>query len=155
MSLCPCNSNQRYSDCCEPIHQNHKNAVLPEQLMRARFSAHKLNLVDFVVATYHVSCKAEKERESIADSISLNWLRLEVLDAPEPDEKQGFVEFKAFMADSDGEHCMHERSRFVQDNGLWYYIDGEFPDSKPLVKVGRNDPCPCGNGKKFKKCCGR
>ena len=23
-----------------------------------------------------------------------------------------------------------------------------------LPKVGRNDPCPCGSGKKFKKCCG-
>jgi len=22
-------------------------------------------------------------------------------------------------------------------------------------KIGRNDPCPCGSGKKYKKCCGR
>jgi len=27
--------------------------------------------------------------------------------------------------------------------------------SKPSPKVGRNDPCPCGSGKKYKKCCGR
>ncbi len=25
---------------------------------------------------------------------------------------------------------------------------------RPTPKVGRNDPCPCGSGKKFKKCCG-
>jgi preprotein translocase subunit SecA len=29
------------------------------------------------------------------------------------------------------------------------------PSSKPHPKVGRNDPCPCGSGKKFKKCCGK
>jgi uncharacterized protein YecA (UPF0149 family) len=29
------------------------------------------------------------------------------------------------------------------------------PIRKPLGKVGRNDPCPCGSGKKYKKCCGK
>jgi preprotein translocase subunit SecA len=37
--------------------------------------------------------------------------------------------------------------------------DGSPPKKKPVrrgnQKVGRNDPCPCGSGKKFKKCCGR
>ena len=28
-------------------------------------------------------------------------------------------------------------------------------DNKPVPKVGRNDPCPCGSGKKYKHCCGR
>lgn len=35
---------------------------------------------------------------------------------------------------------------------------GHVPPVKPIVKaskVGRNDPCPCGSGKKFKHCCGR
>ncbi len=31
---------------------------------------------------------------------------------------------------------------------------GEQPYVRPDPKVGRNDPCPCGSGKKFKKCCG-
>ncbi|MDF4593115.1 SEC-C metal-binding domain-containing protein, partial [Vibrio parahaemolyticus] len=50
-----------------------------------------------------------------------------------------------------------------------YYIDGTFPEkeleeepeqdprlNQPVssLKVGRNDPCICGSGKKFKKCCG-
>ncbi|MGN5267109.1 YchJ family metal-binding protein [Aeromonas dhakensis] len=50
-------------------------------------------------------------------------------------------------------HCLHERSRFVRHQGRWVYTDGE-QDPAPL-RVGRNDPCPCGSGKKFKKCCGR
>ncbi len=28
------------------------------------------------------------------------------------------------------------------------------PDVRPSAKLGRNDPCPCGSGKKYKKCCG-
>jgi preprotein translocase subunit SecA len=29
------------------------------------------------------------------------------------------------------------------------------PVKRAKKKVGRNDPCPCGSGKKYKKCCGR
>ncbi|HEV56263.1 MAG TPA: hypothetical protein ENN87_02040 [Phycisphaerales bacterium] len=29
------------------------------------------------------------------------------------------------------------------------------PESAFDTKVGRNDPCPCGSGKKYKRCCGR
>ena len=29
------------------------------------------------------------------------------------------------------------------------------PFVRDLPKVGRNDPCPCGSGKKFKQCCGK
>jgi preprotein translocase subunit SecA len=31
----------------------------------------------------------------------------------------------------------------------------EIPSRRELPKVGRNEPCPCGSGKKFKNCCGR
>ena len=154
MSFCPCGSPKLYSDCCELIHKEHGNALLPEQLMRARYSAHVLGLVDFVVATYHSSCRAEEEREGIAESINLNWQKLEIVDAPIPEKDQGFVEFKAYVLEDGVENCMHERSRFLKENHLWYYIDGIFPEEKPAVKVGRNDPCPCGSGKKYKKCCG-
>ena len=42
----------------------------------------------------------------------------------------------------------------------WTSSDGESDRPKPVrktvkQKVGRNDPCPCGSGKKYKKCCGR
>jgi SEC-C motif-containing protein len=134
--------------------------------MRARFAAHVLKLVDFVIQTYHPSCQADAEREGIAESVNLDWTRLEVVDAPETEVDEGFVEFKAYMQEDGAEHCMHERSRFVREAGQWYYIDGAFPEpandnptaEKPQPatssKVGRNDPCPCGSGKKYKKCCG-
>ena len=35
-------------------------------------------------------------------------------------------------------------------------VDGvQEPYVRPYNKVGRNDPCPCGSGKKYRKCCGR
>ena len=53
----------------------------------------------------------------------------------------------------------HERAEFSRIDGRWFYIDGEMIKAKPVVreapKVGRNEPCPCGSGKKYKKCCGR
>ena len=54
---------------------------------------------------------------------------------------------------------MHEVSTFVKESDGWKFEDGELVGETPIVreepKIGRNDPCPCGSGKKFKKCCGR
>lgn len=155
MPQCYCGRAEPYSDCCQPIHHDHHQARTPEQLMRARYSAHVLGLVDFVVNTYHPSCHAESQRDAIADSIDSDWQRLEVINAQAgANEREGFVHFKAYLQEQQQEFCLEERSRFVQENELWYYIDGEFPSQQPQQKAGRNDPCPCGSGKKFKKCCG-
>lgn len=125
--------------------------------MRARYSAHVLGLVDFVVATYHPSCKAEQYREGIAESVHSEWLGLEVHNSQIASDTEGYVEFKAFYREQGKEYCLHEKSRFLREmvgnSRQWFYIDGEYPDNSTPEKVGRNDPCPCGSGKKFKKCC--
>lgn len=54
---CYCGNTQPYSQCCEPIHLNPHSAQVPEQLMRARFSAHILKNVEFVIETYHPLAK--------------------------------------------------------------------------------------------------
>jgi SEC-C motif-containing protein len=50
----------------------------------------------------------------------------------------------------------HERSEFKKRDGQWYFMDGKLVQEpvRAADKVGRNDPCPCGSGKKYKKCCG-
>lgn len=164
--LCPCGSQKVLTACCQPIHQQPSRARHPEQLMRARYSAHVLGLVDFVVATYHPSCEAEQYREAIAESVHSNWLELEVIDSKIADSGEGFVEFKAHYQEGDETFYLSEKSRFllesVGDETQWFYIDGEYPlppkePESPTpassTKVSRNDPCPCGSGKKFKKCC--
>ena len=175
MSLCPCGSQRPYSSCCQPIHNDQSNASTPEQLMRSRYSAHVLKLVDFVVDTYHPSCGAQEQRAGIQDSIDSDWCELRVLSTETGQNRdEGFVTFQAFLKEDDQLLCLEERSRFVRESGLWYYIDGTFPERESesesesesedkhaasstltdTVKLGRNDPCPCGSGKKFKKCCG-
>lgn len=49
-----------------------------------------------------------------------------------------------------------------KENGMdpdWIWDDEFFAEQQPFVrqnpKIGRNDPCPCGSGKKYKKCCGK
>ncbi|MDD1792876.1 SEC-C domain-containing protein [Enterovibrio sp. ZSDZ42] len=153
---CPCASQKPYGDCCEPIHLEHSKADHPEKLMRARYSAHVVGLVDFVVDTYHTSCHAEAHRDAIASSVKSKWQMLQVLSSSVDDSgRQGFVEFKAHYVENGTPYCLHEKSRFVAEDrdgeSYWYYIDGEYPKAD---KVGRNDPCPCGSGKKHKKCCG-
>ncbi len=152
MTACYCGNPKPYSDCCQPIHKDHNLAHTPQQLMRARYSAHVAGLVDFVVGTYHPSCNAEQEREAITESIQSNWQKLQVVSCQNgSNTDEGFVHFKAYFKQDDKEFCLEERSRFIRENGLWYYIDGVFPQQP---KVGRNDPCICGSGKKYKKCCG-
>lgn len=144
--------------------------------MRSRYSAHVLGLVDYVVATYHPSCHAEDYRDAIADSVNSHWLGLNVIHSEIADSGEGFVEFEAFYQDDNEQFCLAERSRFLKEatDGVtqWYYIDGEYPKQEneldpelipnaapqqPIAnpdKIGRNDPCVCGSGKKYKKCCG-
>ncbi|MBD3244209.1 MAG: hypothetical protein GF331_26695, partial [Chitinivibrionales bacterium] len=70
---------------------------------------------------------------------------------------EGTVEFIASYDDSEGFKRHHEIGHFHKLHAAWYYEDGEMVKPKPVVretpKVGRNDPCPCGSGKKYKKCC--
>jgi len=70
---------------------------------------------------------------------------------PGKNADEGYVEFAARFQEQGSEavQLVHERSRFLRVNERWYYIDGVKPQS------GRNDSCPCGSGKKYKKCCGR
>ncbi|MGB1321632.1 MAG: YchJ family protein [Vibrio gallaecicus] len=170
MSVCPCGSAKHYQQCCEIAHNDHAKVTSPEQLMRSRYSAHVFGLVDYVITTYHPSCNAEAQRAGIAESIDSDWAGLEVIDTTKGShENEGFVEFKAYFNDGTEQFCMQERSRFVREDGLWYYIDGTFPEQEenqqPEIdprlnqtiesfKIGRNDPCICGSGKKYKKCCG-
>lgn len=153
---CPCNSQRFYHLCCEPIHHHHASAAHPEQLMRSRYSAYALGLVDFIIQTYHPSTQPERYRDDIAKTTGNHWKKLQIVSSSiDENTQEGFVEFKADYIEEGTSLCLHERSRFIrekiQDEARWYYIDGQYPKSQ---SIGRNDPCPCGSRKKHKKCCG-
>lgn len=119
--------------------------------MRSRYSAYVLGLIDYLIATTLPAQQAQLDRESIAAwSAQSTWLGLEVEHSEvfggQPPHAQ--VTFTARWHDQDGEHSHREHSSFVQNAGRWYFLDPTAP-----LKLGRNDPCPCTSGQKFKKCC--
>lgn len=149
--LCPCGSALEYSSCCQRYLSGALPAPGPSQLMRSRYSAFVMKDADYLIKTWHSSCQAQRFRADLESGFTkTHWLGLTVFAADEgrnPDE--GFVSFIARFNDDSRSGVIIERSRFLKENGQWYYIDG----TRPLV--GRNDHCPCGSGKKFKKCCGQ
>ena len=142
---CPCGSGIALADCCGKWHQG-QPAPSAERLMRSRYSAYSLGLIDYLVATTLPAQQAALDRDSMrAWSLGSTWLGLEV-EGSELIDTHAFVTFTARWHDGDGEHRHRERSAFVQQAGRWYFIDPTVP-----LKAGRNDPCPCGSGQKFKK----
>ena len=120
--------------------------------MRSRYSAFVLGLGDYLVHSWHPDHLGGLTADQLSHT-DTRWDGLEILAARGgPSDDTGMVEFKAWFKEEDERHCLHERSRFVRHQGRWVYADGE-QDPAPL-KTGRNDPCPCGSGKKHKKCCG-
>ncbi len=124
-------------------------ATTAEALMRSRFSAFVLKNSAYLLASWQSSTRPPELDLSDDET---HWQRLHIMASEQgtAGDSTGYVEFAAFY---DGGQ-LHERSRFVREEGRWVYVDGEILPPVEPVKVGRNDPCPCGSGKKYKKCCG-
>jgi len=153
---CPCGSMEPFSECCKPYIQGDTKPDHCEQLMRSRYTAYSMGEADYLIKTWHPSKQGQLSRDDLLQSAKgTQWLRLEIVKS---DQKGmlGTVEFNAFYRDGDGDgiNCLHEVSRFEKIADQWFYLDGDV-DSHSQLKVGRNDPCPCGSGKKYKKCCDR
>lgn len=125
MKHCPCGSKKQYKNCCQLIHNDHHLATKPELLMRARFSAYTLGLIDFIVATYHPSCHAQNQIEGIEDGCKLTWTKLVVKHSVNSSDQEGFVHFKAYYIENGQSGYLEEKSRFIKENNRWFYIDGE------------------------------
>lgn len=158
-SHCPCGSNQPFSDCCGAIIAN-KSAKTALALMKSRFTAYAVGEAQYLHDTTHLKHRAEHKIDGIAQWVKENtWTNLEIVSVEHGSvsDSRGVVEFKAFYTDSNGRSQVHhERSNFLKEGESWYYLDGQInPREIDLMKkVHRNDPCPCGSGKKYKKCCG-
>ena len=159
MDLCPCNSTQEFAACCGPLLDQSRSAASAEELMRARYCAYTRGDVSYILETIHPEKRGEHTESSIRKwSSESEWLGLDLLSAEEKGD-DGHVEFTAHYRNEDGEPVTHhERSHFIRLDSRWYFYDGVPVEARPVVrenpKVGRNDPCPCGSGRKFKKCCG-
>ena len=159
---CPCGSDKEYGKCCEKIIKGEVNAKTPEELMRARYSAYVNSEIDFIFDSVLPEKQEEDNRAAIEEwAAESTWQNLEIIKTEggiEEDDVEGKVEFKANYISAGMTNVYHELGDFKKIDGKWYFDEGklvkEYPSKKIERKVGRNDPCPCGSGKKYKKCCG-
>ena len=160
MSNCPCGSAQPYENCCEPAHTGTTPSKTAEALMRSRYCAYVKKCIPYLGESLHPDHRedwSEENTKSWADSS--DWLSLDIIstEAGLETDEHGLVEFVATYNEGKQKTSHHELSRFQKIDNRWYYVDGESPKPETVrnesPKVGRNEPCPCGSGKKFKKCC--
>ncbi|MEO9802941.1 MAG: YchJ family protein [Reichenbachiella sp.] len=156
---CPCGSGKKYSTCCNPTIKG-QTATTALALMRSRYTAYQSGQADYLYETTHARHRAEYKIDEIRKWSDENtWTKLEVVSVEHggASDERGVVEFKAYFRDSKEKiQVHHERSTFLKEDGMWYYLEGDInPQEVDLMKkITRNDPCPCGSGKKYKKCCG-
>ncbi|MGE3262017.1 MAG: YchJ family protein [Bacteriovoracia bacterium] len=166
---CPCGSQKDYSQCCEPYITGKENAPTPEALMRSRYTAYVKVAEPYLKETLAPESRGDYNEGEVREwAKKSEWLGLQILSA-----KGDTVEFIAKYRTQGKVLEHHEVSKFKKKGDRWYFVDGDShvheegkghehhaprEPQKPMVreepKVGRNDPCSCGSGKKFKKCHG-
>lgn len=117
--------------------------------MRSRYSAYVLGKLGYLQASWHADfCPAD-----LALDERIRWLGLTIISTGQQGHR-ATVEFEARLLADGRVDAIHENSNFVMSNDRWLYTDGELlePSFTPW-KPARNESCPCGSGKKFKRCC--
>jgi SEC-C motif-containing protein len=151
MEYCPCGTGNKFLACCGRFISGDQHAATPEELMRSRYTAYTLVDTDYIFETMLSPAadffSADNMRESAQTTL---WAGLDVLKASQLQNK-GIVEFIAHYYRDDIKNKLHEISEFSLENGKWFYVNG----TTPKQKISRNDICPCGSEKKYKKCCGK
>ncbi|MGP4734431.1 MULTISPECIES: YchJ family protein [unclassified Psychrobacter] len=180
---CPCQINPTaettdaqlsYQNCCQPYHDAFYNdevdkadgikAETAERLMRTRYSAFVLIKPEYIVKT------TVPAQQALLDVVAIDswaketdWAGLEIVEhTPKLGKRHAQVEFKAYFNAKDNAvdlaekiQAHHELSTFVKvkskanQDALWYFLDPTV-----AMTMTQKQPCTCGSGEKFKRCCG-
>jgi SEC-C motif domain protein len=128
-SPCPCSrvgGNGRvlaFAQCCGRFLADFAGQPAPdaESLMRSRYCGYVVQDARYLLATWHASTRPSR----ISFEPDAKWLGLEVKDHRVAGDTQAEVEFVARVRNGGRATRLHERSRFVREQGRWYYVDGE------------------------------
>jgi SEC-C motif-containing protein len=161
-NACPCGSGKPLSSCCEPIISGKTAAPTAESLMRARYTSYATGKIDFIEKTHAPESRADFDRkasEKWAKESTWNGLQIVATKDGGAEDKTGVVSFVAGFSTGGQNYEHREIATFRKEGATWYFVDGKSPKPETFEKtgpdVGRNDPCHCGSGKKFKKCHGK
>ena len=146
---CPCGSGNFLSSCCQIIFNDHAKATTPELLMRSRYSAYALGNISHILSTWDNLYRPP----SLTFDERIKWLKLEIVESLflKTDTNLGYVHFRAIFIENKNLITLSEKSQFIKKNRKWYYQKGE--TKYETTNVSLKSPCPCGSGKKFKRCC--
>lgn len=122
---CPCGSGRDYAKCCAHFIESNEIAPNAEALMRSRYTAYTLNAETYLLATWHPSTRPTSLPLDAGDKA--RWLGLEVKRYEcDAGADRAVVEFIArFKIGGGRAERLHETSRFVREEGRWFYIDAE------------------------------
>lgn len=171
IKACPCRvspvSNNSsvplsYGDCCQSYHDDIDRtegvtADSAERLMRSRYSAFVLVIPDYIIKTTLPAQQPLLDKSSIKTwAEDTDWSGLEIIMHNPIGKRHAHVEFKAYFKSPDGVQNHHELSAFVKvknnlaNNEQWYFLDPTV-----AMNISQKQPCFCGSGEKFKRCCGQ
>ncbi|MEJ2695216.1 MAG: YchJ family protein [Candidatus Sulfobium sp.] len=160
--VCPCGSGMPFADCCGPVIEGQRHALTAEQLMRSRYSAYVKGRIEYLRTSLHPDHRQDFDEKNTREwAESSEWHGMEIVETKYggPEDAEGKVEFIVSFTQNGKRMTHHELGSFSKVDGTWYFQSGEAVSPKPVVrtapKTGRNEPCPCGSGLKFKKCCGK
>lgn len=170
---CPCGSNKNFENCCEPFLLGNAVPETAEQLMRSRYTAYTKGDIDYLKKTLAPESRSDFDPKTTKEwAQQAKWKGLKILSTEkgQASDTKGVVEFTATYEQNGEGLDHHEVSKFRKgDNGQWFFVDGDAHTHREgethhhhqqhtvvreAPKIGRNDACPCGSGKKYKKCCG-
>ncbi len=161
---CPCQQLEStplsFSACCSPHLSGATTPQTAQALMRSRYSAYALGDIDYLINSWW----PEQQKQLDVDAITLwsnnsDWRGLKIHNYRQgsAEDTEGWVDFSAFWIESNnsGQLQQHrENSYFKRLNKRWYFIEARASNSdQPVEKLSRNSLCPCGSGKKYKRCC--
>jgi SEC-C motif domain protein len=162
MNTCPCGSDVAYDECCLSLIKGERAAITAEQVMRARYSAYVKKEMGYIFTSLHPDHRSDYDEKSTRSwAERADWHKLEIMETSGggPEEREGQVEFIASYTENGIRKEHHELASFKKEAESWYFVSGEPVPPKQVIrstpKIGRNEPCSCGSGKKYKKCCGR
>lgn len=122
---CPCGSGASFDQCCAPWLAGTAAAPSAEALMRSRYCAYTLLREDYLLATWHPTTRPAQL--GLANEAPTKWLGLEVRRHEQQDADRtsvAIVEFVARYKINGRAQRLHETSRFVREDGRWFYVDG-------------------------------
>jgi SEC-C motif-containing protein len=158
---CHCGSEKTFEECCKPLLAGVRKAKTAEELMRSRYSAFVEGDIDYVMKTHDPDTVHQIDRDGTKQwADESTWLGLRITDTERGQEGDAFgrVDFVASYELRGAKVDHRESATFRRLGDSWVFVDGEQIAGPPVrreePKLGRNEPCSCGSGKKYKKCCG-